>query len=80
MCIALQAYVDDGCDRLSVSSMERFDVALRTFRAELASEQEVIEASTACAGLVICSLCVSPPIPPRGDYFGLPRLLDNLRT
>ncbi|KAF6826093.1 C6 finger domain-containing protein [Colletotrichum musicola] len=60
VCIALQGYVDDGCDRLSVSSMERFDVALRTFRAELASEQEVIEASTACAGLVICSLCARP--------------------
>ncbi|KAF6802692.1 C6 finger domain-containing protein [Colletotrichum sojae] len=60
VCIALQGYVDDGCDRLSVSSMERFDVALRTFRAELASKQEGIEASTACAGLVICSLCARP--------------------
>ncbi|CAI0645148.1 unnamed protein product [Colletotrichum noveboracense] len=56
--IAIQSYVDDGCDDLSVSSMERLDLALRTFRAELASQHDDIRASTAFAGLMVCSLCL----------------------
>ncbi|KAK1845713.1 C6 finger domain-containing protein [Colletotrichum chrysophilum] len=56
--IAIQSYVDDGCDDLSVSSMERLDLALRTFRAELASQHNDIRASTAFAGLMVCSLCL----------------------
>lgn len=60
--IAIQSYVDDGCDDLSVSSMERLDLALRTFRAELASQHDDIRASTAFAGLMVCSLCVSESI------------------
>ncbi|KAH6876546.1 hypothetical protein B0T10DRAFT_497707 [Thelonectria olida] len=53
---AIQAYLDDGKDVPSVSSMEHVDLALQTFRRELASRQESMHAATLCAGLLLCTL------------------------
>ncbi|KAK1997754.1 hypothetical protein LX36DRAFT_577706 [Colletotrichum falcatum] len=52
---AVQAYLEDG---LSVSTMERVDNALQTFRSELESRHESFDASTVSAGLLVCSLCL----------------------
>ncbi|KAF5660893.1 transcriptional regulatory protein pro-1 [Fusarium heterosporum] len=55
---AIQGYMDDGCQGMSVKSMEHVDLALRTFRQELSDRYEKIHASTICAGLLVCSLCL----------------------
>ncbi|KZL82188.1 c6 finger domain-containing protein [Colletotrichum incanum] len=55
VCGAIQAYLEDG---FSVSSMERVDLALQTFRSELESRHESFDASTVSAGLLLCSLCL----------------------
>ncbi|KZL64557.1 C6 finger domain-containing protein [Colletotrichum tofieldiae] len=55
VCGAIQAYLEDG---LSVSSMERVDHALQTFRSELESRHASFDASTVSAGLLLCSLCL----------------------
>ncbi|OLN87606.1 putative transcriptional regulatory protein C965.10-like protein 2 [Colletotrichum chlorophyti] len=55
VCTAIQAYLDDG---FSVSSMERVDHALQTFRAELESRHKSWDGSTVSAGLLLCSLCL----------------------
>ncbi|KAK1985959.1 hypothetical protein LZ30DRAFT_706999 [Colletotrichum cereale] len=55
VCEAVQAYLEDG---LSVSSMERVDHALQTFRSELENRHESFDASTVSAGLLLCSLCL----------------------
>ncbi|KAK7414027.1 hypothetical protein QQX98_007059 [Neonectria punicea] len=53
---AIQAYLDDGQDGPSVSSMEHVDLALQTFRLELARREGAMHAATLCAGLLICTL------------------------
>ncbi|KAM0341698.1 hypothetical protein ACHAPU_009946 [Fusarium lateritium] len=55
---AIQGYMDDGCRGMSVKSMEYVDLALRTFRQELSERYEKIHASTICAGLLVCTLCL----------------------
>jgi hypothetical protein len=55
---AIQAYLDDGNETPSVQSMEHVDLALQTFRLELASRHEVMHAATLCAGLLLCTLRV----------------------
>ncbi|KAF7548124.1 hypothetical protein G7Z17_g7275 [Cylindrodendrum hubeiense] len=53
---AIQAYLDDGQDGPSVQSMEHVDLALQTFRLELASHRETMHAATLSAGLLLCTL------------------------
>ncbi|KAK7427805.1 hypothetical protein QQZ08_005743 [Neonectria magnoliae] len=53
---AIQAYLDDGQDGPSVSSMEHVDLALQTFRLELARREGAMHAATLCAGLLLCTL------------------------
>lgn len=53
---AIQAYLDDENETPSVQSMEHVDLALQTFRLELASRHEVMHAATLCAGLLLCTL------------------------
>lgn len=55
---AIQAYLDDENETPSVQSMEHVDLALQTFRLELASRHEVMHAATLCAGLLLCTLRV----------------------
>lgn len=55
---AIQAYLDDGNETPSVQSMEHVDLALQTFRLELASRHEAMHAATLCAGLLLCTLRV----------------------
>lgn len=55
---AIQAYFDDCEEVPSVASMEHVDLALQTFRRELASRQESMHAATLCAGLLLCTLRV----------------------
>ncbi|KAF5003301.1 hypothetical protein FDECE_10152 [Fusarium decemcellulare] len=56
--VAIQGYLDDGGRGLSVTSMERVDLALQTFRQELSDRHESMQTSTVCAGLLVCSLCL----------------------
>lgn len=55
---AIQCCFDDGHQGMSVKSMEYIDLALQTFRQELAARYEVMHFATICAGLLVCSLCV----------------------
>ncbi|KAH7304655.1 hypothetical protein BKA65DRAFT_602189 [Rhexocercosporidium sp. MPI-PUGE-AT-0058] len=55
VCVAIQAYLEDG---FSVSSMEHVDYALNTFRSELESRHKSFDVSTLSAGLLVCSLCL----------------------
>ncbi|KAJ4152103.1 hypothetical protein NW765_017612 [Fusarium oxysporum] len=53
---AIQVYMDEGGGDLAVSSMEYFDVALKTFRAEVSATHDTFHPATACAGLLLCVL------------------------
>lgn len=55
---AIQGYLDDGRQGISVKSMEYIDLALQTFRQELSDRYAKMHVATICAGLLVCSLCV----------------------
>ncbi|EXM14409.1 hypothetical protein V3481_015319 [Fusarium oxysporum f. sp. vasinfectum] len=55
---AIQGCFDDGHQGMSVKSMEYIDLALQTFRQELAARYEVMHFATICAGLLVCLLCL----------------------
>ncbi|KAM0188781.1 hypothetical protein ACHAPI_010390 [Fusarium lateritium] len=72
---AIQVYLDGGGGDLPVSSMEFLDVALKTFRAELADSQGTFHPAIACAGLLLCVLNV---IPPSMSRVGVPHVIRRL--
>ncbi|KAF4944630.1 hypothetical protein FSARC_14619 [Fusarium sarcochroum] len=53
---AIQIYLDGGGGDLPVLSMEYLDVALKTFRAELATDHSTFHPAIACAGILLCAL------------------------
>ncbi|SPJ78591.1 uncharacterized protein FTOL_06980 [Fusarium torulosum] len=55
---AIQGYLDDGRQGISVKSMEYIDLALQTFRQELSDRYAKMHVATICAGLLVCSLCL----------------------
>ncbi|KAM0469430.1 hypothetical protein ACHAP7_010010 [Fusarium lateritium] len=55
---AIQGYLDDGHQGMSVKSMEYIDLALQTFRQELSDRYAKMHVATICAGLLVCSLCL----------------------
>jgi hypothetical protein len=59
VCAAIQGYMNDRQEGLSLTSMEFVQDALQTFRTELASRGKTMHNATVIAGLLMCTLLVS---------------------